>query len=127
MNARIKAVRKELGLSQDEFGRRLGLTRGAITNIEYNKTEPKPLFISLLCKEFNVNETWLRTGEGDMFKLDADENALMEWAGSVLGGEEDDFRRRFLKMLSRLNREQWAAIEDMANMLAESETKDQRG
>lgn len=127
MNARIKAVRKELGLSQDEFGRRLGLTRGAITNIEYNKTEPKPLFISLLCKEFNVNETWLRTGEGDMFKLDADENALMEWAGSVLGGEDDDFRRRFLKMLSRLNREQWAAIEDMANMLAESETKDQRG
>ena len=48
MNERIKKLRKELGLSQDEFGRRLGVTRGAITNIELNKVEPKPLFVDLI-------------------------------------------------------------------------------
>lgn len=68
MNGRIKELRRILGLSQDEFGRRLGVTRGAVTNIELNKVEPKPLFIDLICREFNVNEHWLRTGEGGMFK-----------------------------------------------------------
>ena len=68
MNGRIKELRRVLGLSQDEFGRRLGVTRGAVTNIELNKVEPKPLFIDLICREFKVNENWLRTGEGEMFK-----------------------------------------------------------
>ena len=68
MNERIKEIRKSLNLSQDEFGRRLGVTRGAITNIELNKTEPKELFLELICKVFDVNEHWLRTGKGEMFK-----------------------------------------------------------
>ena len=61
MNERIKAVRLALGISQEEFGKRLGVTRGAITNIELNKVEPKPLFVDLICREFNVNEDWLKT------------------------------------------------------------------
>lgn len=68
MNERIKQLRKALGLSQDEFGRRLGVTRGAITNIELNKTEPKPLFVGLLCREFNASYEWLTTGDGEMFE-----------------------------------------------------------
>lgn len=72
---RIRIVRKSLKLSQDEFGKRLGVSRGVITNIEFNKTEPKPLFIDLLCREFNADENWLRTGEGEMFlSLDDDRN-----------------------------------------------------
>ena len=47
MNERIKQIRKALNLSQDDFGKKLGVTRGVITNIELNKTEPKPLFINL--------------------------------------------------------------------------------
>lgn len=127
INDRFKALRSALGLTQTAFGESIGLSRSEVKNIEYGKTTLKEIKIPIICREHKVNESWLRTGKGDMFRLDADENALMEWAGSVLGGEDDDFRRRFLKMLSRLNREQWAAIEAMANMLAESETKDQRG
>lgn len=113
MNERIKEIRKTLGLSQDEFGRRLGVTRGAITNIEFNKTEPKPLFIDLLCREFNVSERWLRTGEGDMFiQLSRDEE-IAAFMGDVLAGESDNFRRRFLSMLSRLNEGQWELLEQM--------------
>lgn len=68
MNERIKQVRKALNLTQDEFGKRLGVTRGAITNIEYNKVEPKQLFVELLCREFHVSIDWLLTGEGPMFE-----------------------------------------------------------
>lgn len=67
INARIKKLRQSLNLSQDDFGKKLGVTRGAITNIELNKTEPKPLFINLICEVFNVNTNWLLNGEGDMF------------------------------------------------------------
>ena len=77
INERIKKTRKQLKLSQDEFGKRLGVSRGVITNIEFNKTEPKSLFIDLLCREFNVNENWLRTGEGKMF-VQLTENAQFD-------------------------------------------------
>ena len=74
MNERIKQLRLTLGLSQEEFGNRLGMGRGAITNIELKKVEPKPLLVSLICREFRVSETWLRTGEGEMvLPMDADE------------------------------------------------------
>lgn len=84
MNERIKQLRLTLGLSQEEFGNRLGMGRGAITNIELKKVEPKPLLVSLICREFGISETWLRTGEGEMFlPMDADEE-LAEVLAQVL-------------------------------------------
>ncbi len=65
---RIKLLRKKyLSLTQLEFGNRLGVSRDVIGNIEYNrlaKPEAKEPLIRLICKEFNVNEDWLRTGAG---------------------------------------------------------------
>lgn len=113
LGSRIKDVRKALDLSQDEFGRRLGVTRGAITNLEFNKTEPKPLFIDLLCRQFNINEDWLRTGQGNMFiKLSRDEE-IASFMGDVMKGEPD-FRRRLIGVLSRLNVEEWELLEKVA-------------
>ncbi len=61
---RIKELRKTLGLTQQEFADRLNIKRGAIANYEINRNVPIDAAISLMCKEFNVNEEWLRTGEG---------------------------------------------------------------
>lgn len=117
MNERIKEVRKARGLSQDEFGRRLGVTRGAVTNIELNKVEPKPLFVDLICREFDVNEEWLRTGAGPMFVEKSRDEELAEFFGKVLAGDPD-FRRRLLSAMSRLTEEQWAMLEEVAQRLA---------
>ena len=73
MNERIKKLRKELGLSQKGFGERIGLTRDNIANIEGNRAEIKDVVIKAICKEFDINETWLRTGEGDTYKQPTDE------------------------------------------------------
>lgn len=67
MEARLKAVRKAVGLTQQEFADRLGIKRGAVANYEIGRNDPIDAVISLICREFNVNETWLRTGEGEMF------------------------------------------------------------
>lgn len=68
INDRIKEVRKALKLSQTLFGEKLGVGRGVITNIEMNLTDPKDLFVELLCNTFSVNREWLETGNGEMFK-----------------------------------------------------------
>lgn len=65
---RIRYLRKQkLHLTQEKFGNRLGVSRDVIGNIEYNRLanpEQKEPLIKLICKEFNVNEDWLRTGAG---------------------------------------------------------------
>lgn len=88
MNERIKEIRKSLNLSQDEFGRRLGVTRGAITNIELNKTEPKELFLELICKVFDVNEHWLRTGKGEMFRQLTEQQQLMKYTALLMNNKD---------------------------------------
>lgn len=64
MNKRIKEVRKFYNLTQAEFGKKIGVAGNTITNYESGNREPSNAVITLICKEFNVNEIWLRTGEG---------------------------------------------------------------
>lgn len=121
LNQRIKEVRKNLKLSQEEFGNRLGVTRGAITNIEYNKIEPKPLFVELICNTFNVNEHWLKTGEGEMFEILSKEDAIAEFIGSVLREKDDTFKKRYIQMLSRLDEKGWEALRLIGEMWIDME------
>lgn len=64
---RIKKLRKALDLTQQEFANRLGISRGNVATYETREGSPGSSVISLICREFNVNEAWLRTGEGEMF------------------------------------------------------------
>ena len=123
MNERIKAVRLALGISQEEFGKRLGVTRGAITNIELNKVEPKPLFVDLICREFNVNEDWIKNGAEPMFLQRSRNEELSAFFGDLLNGEPD-FKHRLISVMSRLSVDQWQMLADMANMLVEEMQKE---
>ena len=67
LHERIKEMRKALGLTQQEFADRLNIKRGTMANYEIGRNEPIDAVISLICREFNVSETWLRTGKGEMF------------------------------------------------------------
>lgn len=64
---RIKQVRKELNLTQARFGDRICMSQGQLTSVESGKCNVTDRTIKLICTEFNINEQWLRTGEGDMF------------------------------------------------------------
>lgn len=123
MNERIKKLRQQLGLSQDEFGRRLGVTRGAVTNIELNKVEPKPLFVDLICREFNVNEEWLRTGEGEMFNPKSRNEELFEFVTNAIG-EPTGIQAQLLTVMAQLSVEQWELLDDMAHKLAREVEKE---
>lgn len=77
MKDRIKQLRKELGLTQQEFADRIGLKRNSVANYEIGRNIPIDPVVHSICREYGVNEIWLRTGEGgeeNMFsKLDADD------------------------------------------------------
>ena len=64
MNERIKSLRKALGLTQQEFADKLGISRGNIGAYEVGKNAPSDAVISLIVRIFNANENWIRTGEG---------------------------------------------------------------
>ena len=126
MNQRIKELRKILGLSQEEFAAQLGLTRGAITNIEHNKTEPKPLLVQLICKEFKVNEIWLRTGVGDPFQKKERSQEMAELFAGLMNDRPESFRTRLITALLRFSPDgpEWAALESIYNSIqAEAEKK----
>lgn len=71
MRTRIKEIRKDKHLTQTEFGERIGLTQNSITLIETGKRNISDYSIRNLCREFNVNEEWLRTGKGEMYHPDS--------------------------------------------------------
>ena len=121
MNERIKQIRKALNMSQDDFGKRLGVTRGAITNIELNKTEPKPLFIKLICDTFEVNEEWVLNGTGEMFTQKSRSDIITDFLADSLKEEDNSFKRRFIEMLANLSVEEWELIEKITNKLTKKE------
>lgn len=67
MNERIKQLRKELGLTLDKFGEKIGVGKSAISKIERGENGVSEQMLKSICREFNVREEWLRTGELPMF------------------------------------------------------------
>ena len=123
MKDRIKKLRRELDLTQQEFSDRIGVKRGAIANYEIGRNEPTDSVISLICREFNVNENWLRTGEGDMFLPTNRDSEIASFVKSLLNEETDSFKNRFVSMLSKLTVEEWEFMERKAKELAGEDKK----
>lgn len=99
MNERIRKLRRTLDLTQREFAERIGIKQNTIATYEIGRSEPIDAVISLICREFHVSETWLRTGDGDMFVPSPD-------------GPLDAFiRERGLSMSDRILIEKFAALD----------------
>ena len=91
MGKQLKALRKALDLTQQEFADRLGIKRNTVASYETkDDREPVGAVVSLICREFNVNEEWLRTGEGEMF-IELQKNDLVSKAAVLLGERDPGF------------------------------------
>ncbi len=124
MNDRIKEIRKYHNLTLEKFGERLGVGKSAISNIENGNRNVTDQMIKSICREFAVNEHWLRTGEGDM-QTDLDrEDQLMQWAGTVLADESNSFKKNLVRILSSLTEDEWEFLERKAKELANYEKKE---
>lgn len=121
MGERIKELRKALGLTQQAFADKLKVKRNTIAKYELGR-DPIDAVVALICREFNVNETWLRTGEGEMFNTLTRDEELTKFLGDISFGD-DSFKRRFVSALSRLDESEWDLLEKIAIELVNSEKK----
>lgn len=85
---RVLLIREKKELSQEEFGERIGVTKSTISLIERKLRNPSERVIRDICREFNVNEDWLRNGAGEMF-IEVPEEAEFEAAAAELSKNND--------------------------------------
>lgn len=104
MHKRIALVRKDNNLSQAAFGKKLGVSRDVISNIEYNRVTPKQLFIDHLCKVCKVNKEWLMTGTGQMYSV-PEEDLLLARALADIASSENSTVHTIVSKLTKLDEE----------------------
>lgn len=122
MNERIKEVRKSLGLTQQEFADRIGVKRNTVATYEGGRNIPIDSVVSLICKEFNVNEEWLRTGEGKMFQ----DLSQGELAARVVGealADDNKFIQSVFISLGKLTQTEWKVVEKFITSVEEEMKK----
>lgn len=125
---RIKAVRKSVGLTQQEFADRLHMKRNSIANYEIGRNEPIDAVIALICREFGVDELWLRTGSGEMFQARSREDELDALITQLWRDDpsSDSFKSRFIAAALRIGPDGWAAVEKFCReLVAENEKEEQ--
>ena len=115
---RIKELRKALKLSQTEFGVNIGVGLGVVRNLESSITLPSPAQIDLIVRVFNVNRTWLETGEGEMFVEMSRSEKIGRFVADVLADKPESFRHWLVGVLIDLDDDGWQLLEDAAKLFA---------
>lgn len=119
MNERIKEVRKTLGKTQDEFSKKIGLSRNFIAQVEIGTKVPSERTINDICRIFSVNEEWLRTGEGEMFKPKTKDEQIAELLGDIQSTGEENFKHKLVSALAKLNDGDWDTLEKLVDSIAD--------
>lgn len=111
MNTRIKKIRKSLGLTQKDFGAKIGMKPSSISDIETGRNNLSEQTIKLICKEYQTNEVWLRTGEGEMHSEISPEDRYSINLGK-LTLEENQFIQNVLNTLAESDPDELKVIEN---------------
>ena len=118
MNERIKNIRKNLKLSQTEFGARIGVKQTTVASWELGNRDPQDVVIKAICDTYNVSENWLRTGEGDMFVQISHKEKTVRFMADVakVNGldPEEGLVARIIDFLSDMSVEEWKTIANLA-------------
>ena len=123
LNERISAVIEALGIKKTEFADRLNVSQAFVTQLTKGVSRPSERTISDICREFGVNEQWLRTGEGEMFVEMSRDEEIAAFVGDILSEDSDDFKHRLIGALSRLDENGWKALEQFTTDLLEGQKK----
>lgn len=118
MNERLKELRAHLGITLEEFGKKIGVTRSAVGRLEKGERNLTEQTVLSICREFNVNEDWLRYGEGEMFEPRTRSEIIAQFAGELMKEEDSSFRKQLVEILAELNLQEWELLEGIAKKLA---------
>ena len=128
MNERIRLLRKELGLTQSDFGNKIGVKQGTVAGYESGARTPLDAVVSSICREFDVNEEWLRTGEGEMFEQMTEQQKLLKYTGMLLKDKDSaivNAIQSFIVTYEQLDDTSKATLEKIAQQFIDNLKKSQ--
>ena len=120
MKQRIKEIRKSAALSQTKFGERVGVSLSAVQKWELGLNQPDAASIRIICQEFGVNETWLRTGAGEMKASMSREQEMATLVSNLMADSPESFRRKLVTALLRFDPDgpEWEVLEKIYESIA---------
>lgn len=110
---RVKELRNELGLTLEKFGEPLGVTKTTISRIEKEQNAITSQMLKSICREFNVNETWLRTGEGEMFNPVLPEDEFAKATGHLAADDDEALIKNMIILYDKLDKPSRKVIHDL--------------
>ena len=114
MISRIKLIRKNAGATQQEFAEVLGLSRSMISQVEAGMQVFSDRSLRDICRIYGVDETWLRTGEGEPYVPKSRNDRIAEFLNDVMAEESDSVRRRWIEAFASLPTEAWDIFDRLA-------------
>lgn len=120
---RIAKIIEAKGIKKVQFASRINVDQSYISQLTSGKKTPSDRTVADICREFNVSESWLRTGEGEMFVEKTESEELAAFFGDLLK-DEPDFRHRLIAAMSRLTLDEWKVLEKLAKEAVEGTKKD---
>lgn len=119
--SRIKSIRDYFSLSMGAFGKKIGLSASGVSALEYGTRSISEKHIKLICAAFpSISETWLRTGNGEMFVSRTRDEEISEFIGDILRAEDDDFKKRLISQLAALDDSGWETLERFLDLIQHS-------
>lgn len=112
MKNRVKELRKTENMNQTEFAEKLNISQVQVSKYEKGIAEPTDRVISDICREFNVNEEWLRYGTGEMFRKMTKEEETLQHLDKLLKNEQNQLRKDIIYAIAKLPPEAWDSIEN---------------
>ena len=128
MNERIRLLRKELGLNQSDFGNKIGVKQGTVAGYESGARTPLDAVVSSICREFDVNEEWLRTVVGEMFEQMTEQQKLLKYTGMLLKDKDSaivNAIQSFIVTYEQLDDTSKATLEKIAQQFIDNLKKSQ--
>lgn len=110
-------------MTQQEFADRLGISRNTVATYETGKSNPSDSAVMLICREFNVDEDWLRSGSGDVKFRESNENDLMNMIDRILSGE-NEFHKNLFKTFAQLDEKELKALESILDRFLKLQDSD---
>ncbi|GLC88652.1 helix-turn-helix domain-containing protein [Lysinibacillus piscis] len=120
INDRVRMIRNHLNMTQTDFGEKVAITQNHLSGVEVGRREVSERLLKLICNEFNVNEEWLRTGEGEMFLKLSDEHEIGKLLATITK-RDDEMLQNAMKNLTELSMDDLKIVNRIVESLLEKE------
>lgn len=110
---RVRKIRLQKGISQEQFGELIGIKKAAVSKIENGDNSFSRSNLISICKQFNINEEWLLYGKGEMFIPESRENEIRRFFENAMSSDTDlaKIQRKFINTLITLDKEEWIVLD----------------